>query len=186
MKIILFIVFVLMIVGVGMHLIFFREGGEEFEPKVVTFPFSWEEDEDSYLTEITGKNGALRVTVVNITSFGTTLEMDGLGREAEEGYQLYGVYITYENLLHKKWVEGWQIHWAYDFEVKTNRTNLYRGKALYFFRPIELKPEQGDDTWVIFEIRLDEKPVELRYYDFINPGYQSEEDKCVVYIWKIE
>lgn len=192
LKIVLSMVFMLIVLGVGTYLIFFREGAEELEPKVVTFPFSWEEDEEGYLTNITGKPGVVRITVVNITALGKTLKKVGSYLEAEEGYQFYGVYAIGKNLLHEEWwTGGAHGHVGTNFELKTNRGNLYKPKSgwgdIRFGFGSPMRPEEQVDGWVIFEIREDEEPVELRHYEVMNPGASWEEQELgIVYIWRIE
>jgi hypothetical protein len=153
----------------------------------VTFPFSWEEDEKGYLTEITEKPGIIEVTVHKIKALGTgTLEEIGLGGiQADKGYQFYGVYITFKNLMHKQWSSPYGVYVGALLELETNRGNIYRSGGIP--RVIDLRPEQAKDCWDYFEIRVDEKPTQLRHYDIINPNDPSSQQKlAIVFIWEIE
>ena len=167
-----------------------KQKEELFEPKNVGFPFSWEEDEKGYLTIITGRTGVIRITVVNITFFGKTLKKTGLIWKAEQGYQYCGVYVIGKNLLHKEWWTGGSHGYVGTcFELKTNRSNIYKPKPLGDVRfgfGSPMKPEEEEGRWVYFEIREDEKPIELRHYEIINPEAPPEEQKLeIVFIWKI-
>lgn len=148
---------------------------EHFEPKVVTFPFSW--------TETDHRNASIKITVVNITSLGTgNLERIGLrGIEADEGYRFYGVYLTFKNLRHEEYYTHGSGIGAY-LDIKTNRSNIYKAGYGYssFARPPDLRPEEESDGWIWFQIRVDEKPIELRNYEVLNDELE------IAYIWKIE
>ena len=165
---------------------------EKTFPKNVTLPFSWEEDEDGYLTDITEKKGIVKVTVVNITALGKTLEKIGLSSEAEEGYQYYGVYVTGKNLQNREWSCPYGVYIGTNFELKTNRTNIYKtmffgSSDVRFGFGSPMKPEEEEEGWARFEIREDEKPIELRHYEVINPEAPLEKRELgLVYIWKIE
>lgn len=188
---------VFFLIGAVAYCGFYKPQEEHFEPKVVSFPFSWEEDEQGYLTEITGKSGVVRITVVNITAFGKTIggfKLYGItvgGLKADEGYQFYGVYVIGKNLQRKEWWCPFNTYVGTDFELKTNRTNLYKSKSgwgdIRFGFGSPMKPEEEEDGWVYFEIREDEKPIELRHYEVINPEASLENRKLdMVYIWEIE
>ena len=42
------------------------------------------------------------------------------------------------------------------------------------------------DGWVCFEIREDEKPIELRHYEVINPEASVEKQELgIVYVWEL-
>lgn len=181
---------VLMMGAIAYNEFYKAQKEKRFEPKIVTFPFSLEEDEEGYLTEITGKSGVIRITVVNITAFGKKTK-GILGWEAEEGYQFYGAYVLGKNLLHEEWWTGGAHGYVgTSFELKTNRTNIYKPKPLGDIRfgfGSPLKPEEQVDGWVYFEIREDEIPIELRHYEVINPEASWEKRELgIVYIWKIE
>jgi len=158
----------------------------KFEPRIVNFPSSWEEDENGYLTELTGKEGIIRITVVEIKALGSSLEEVGLsGVKASEGYQFYGVHVIFKSLMHKEWSCPYGVYVGTLLELVTDKGNIYRVKWSSE-RVTELKPEEEKHTWACFEIRTDEKPLELRHYDIINPNAPPEKQKLdIVYIWKL-
>jgi len=66
-------------------------------------------------------------------------------------------------------------------EVETNRSNIYKPiDSLFAGDPPDLRPEEKSGQWVRFEVRADEKPVELRDYEAFNDELQ------IAYIWKVE
>jgi len=154
---------------------------EEFEPQIVTFPYTWVEYD-------------MEVTVVNVTALGkSVLVIEGIRegappppweKEAEEGYQFYGVYATFKNLRDARWdcypPEGPLAGGV--FELETDKGNVYKTtvRALFF------EPHQEKEKWGYFEILDDERPVELRCLKVVNPDAPYQEFKLsVAYIWKI-
>ena len=159
----------------------------EFKPKIASFPFSWQEDEDGHLSELSGKPGIIEVKVHKIRSLGTgTLEEISLrGINAEKGYQFYGVFLTFRSLMHREWNCPYGVYVGAFFELQTDKGNIYRSKGMP--RVIDLRPEQEKSAWDYFEIRVDEKPFELRHYDVVNPSAPPHEQKlAVAYVWRIE
>ncbi len=130
-------------------------------PKYVTFPYSWVES---------GNGIDIKISVLNVTCWGTEY--------ADEGYQLYAVFVAFENLGHEHFNSlGSGVGTL--LELQTNRTNVYMAESV---RCGDLKPEEVYVTSVRFELRVDEKPVELRDYEPTGDDY----DLYVAYIWKIE
>lgn len=144
-----------------------KQKSEPPKPQRVTFPFSWIETDH--------RNASVEITVVNITAFGKTFR----SWEAEEGYQFYGVYLTFKNLHHMKYQSHGSEVGAY-LEIETNRTNIYKPVSLLPGDPPDLEPEEESGEWVRFEIRIDEKPIELRDYEWING------ESYIAYIWEIQ
>jgi len=164
-----------------------------YEPEIVSFPFSWGIDGNECIVNLESEEAVIKVTVWNVTYLGTSLGVL-FGPWACEGYCFWGVYITYKNLLHRTWERKEPIH-KDSFEIVTNRGNVYKALEEGFLillkeydGPSELRPEEEYSTRIIFEIRLDERPVELRHY-----GYRVEflifwqyRKFNLAYIWKIE
>ncbi len=156
---------------------------EEFEPQIVTFPYTWVEYD-------------MEVTVVNFTALGKSVLVieeirEGAPpppweKETEEGYQFYGVYTTFKNLRDARWdcypPEGPLAGCV--FELETDKGNVY--KSLTAVRALFFEPHQEKEKWGYFEILDDEKPVELRCLKVVNPDAHYREFKLsVAYIWKI-
>jgi hypothetical protein len=154
---------------------------EEFEPQIVTFPYSWVEFD-------------MEVTVVNVTALGREILIieeirEGAPpppyeKETEEGYQFYGVEVIFKNTRDLRWdcfpPEGPLAGGV--FELETDKGNEYKTtvRALFF------QPKQEKEKWGYFEILEDEQPVELRCWKVMNPDAPYQEYKLgVAYIWKI-
>jgi len=150
------------------------------EAKTVGFPYSWEESK-------------VRVTVLEFKFFGEkVLERVEvrLGtsppkeRHAREGYQFYGVLVKFRNLT----AEGWECYPPAGpfvgclFELVTDKASLYKCTV----RALTLNPQQEKEKWGYFEVKTDEKPVELRCLKVLNPEAPAVEWKLApVYIWKL-
>lgn len=165
------LIVVLLIISAIVYMQFYLPQEKHVEPKVVSFPFSWTESDE--------RNASIEITVVNITALGRNLSRIGLrGIEAEDDYQFYGVYVTYKNLRHEEyWTHGSGI--GVYFEITTNRSNIYEPGSPFAGDPPDLKPEEKSSEWIWFQIRIDEKPAELRNYEWING------ERYIAYIWNL-
>ena len=132
-------------------------------PADVSFPYRWEK-------------GGVRAILIGIKSYGE------FGRRAERGYKFIGIYGIYENLTHRslsyREVLDKGAHIPI-LKLKTNRGNIYehrfRTGACGLFAS-DLRPEENKECWIVFEIRLDEEPIQL-------DGLESNK---VMYVWKIK
>ncbi len=93
--------------------------------------------------------------------------------------------MTFKSLMNKAWSSPYGVYVGALLELETDRGNSYKSGGIP--RVIDLKPEQEKDDWDYFEIRVDEKPIELRHYDIINPDAPSSQQKLnVAYVWEIK
>lgn len=173
------IILVSLIIGVGAYFTSVKERKVKPGPKVVVFPFSWEEKgyPEDYTLFDSIKQVNISITVVNVTYFGKIFG----SWEAEEGYQYYGVYVKYKNLGHQKYYRPSGYDVGVSLELVTNRSNIYKPGNGFFSGTVDvLKPEEEKGEWIRFLIQMDEKPVELSNYE----AFHGE--PYVAYVWKIE
>jgi len=157
---------------------------EKIQPIIVSFPFSWEVKGKL----MSGENvNGVRITVVNMKYLGdNNLDEIGLGGiSASSGYCFYGISYTMKYLRHKKW-DGFRAIAGLSLELKTDRDNTYKSKGLSYSYFTDFKPEEEKKIWEYFEIRKDEKPIELRNYEVLYPNAPSGKQMDIAYIWKIE
>jgi len=141
-------------------------------PQQVSFPFSRIESD-------------VEVTVAQVRALGSgTLTEIGLrGIKAKDGYQFIGVRITFRNLRHERSTEYGVVGPL--LALKTDRSNVYEGEGLPIFHLSDFGPQEVKQAWDYFEIRQDERAVELWEYEVIVPGGPISQQR-VTHVWKLE
>lgn len=128
----------------------------------------------------------VEVTIVEMRDLGT--EVLGI-RQVEPGYYLVGVQVTLKNLRHeahslRSSLSKLILSKPY-FELMTSRANLYKGEVPIPDYAVNFRPEEVQEFWDYFEIRLDEKPMELRMYEDTDPAPYSDQLR-IAQTWNVK